>query len=195
MYSSLLRTAQRIYLLLIFLGLTNYAVAQNSKQKTGTKQVQNEKLKGIQWLSLEEVEARMKEKPKKVYIDLYTDWCYWCKVMDKKTFTNASVIEYMNANFYCVHLNAETADSILFQGKKYGRIPNSKTNDLAAQWMKDRISYPTSIFMEENFQNPQPVPGYLEIPVMEMLLKYFGENKHKSVPWETWTKTFKGVWQ
>ncbi|HAD33017.1 MAG TPA: hypothetical protein DCF44_00665, partial [Chitinophagaceae bacterium] len=119
--------------------------------------------KGIQWISLKEAEAKMKVEPKKVYIDLYTDWCYWCKVMDKKTFTNPSVIEYLNQHFYCIHIDAETKDSILFQGKKYGCLPNSKTNDLAVQWMKDRISYPSSIFMEEGFVNPQPVPGYLEI--------------------------------
>jgi thioredoxin-related protein len=160
-----------------------------SEKKTKTAQ------QGIQWISLEEAEAKMKVEPKKVYIDLFTDWCYWCKVMDKKTFTNPSVIDYLNQHFYCIHIDAETKDSILFQGKKYGRLPNSKTNDLAAQWMKDRISYPSSIFMEEGFVNPQPVPGYLEIPVMEMILKYFGENKHKTTPWETWSKTFKGVWK
>jgi thioredoxin-related protein len=160
-----------------------------SEKKTKTAQ------KGIQWISLEEAEAKMKVEPKKVYIDLFTDWCYWCKVMDKKTFTNPSVTDYLNQHFYCIHIDAETKDSILFQGKKYGRLPNSKTNDLAAQWMKDRISYPSSIFMEEGFVNPQPVPGYLEIPVMEMILKYFGENKHKTTPWETWSKTFKGVWK
>lgn len=162
---------------------------EQTEKKTKTTQ------KGIQWISLEEAEAKMKVEPKKVYIDLFTDWCYWCKVMDKKTFTHPSVIEYLNQHFYCIHIDAETKDSVLFQGKKYGRLPNSKTNDLAAQWMKDRISYPSSIFMEEGFVNPQPVPGYLEIPVMEMILKYFGENKHKTTPWETWSKTFKGVWK
>jgi thioredoxin-related protein len=111
-----------------------------SEKKTKTAQ------KGIQWISLEEAEAKMKVEPKKVYIDLFTDWCYWCKVMDKKTFTNPSVIDYLNQHFYCIHIDAETKDSILFQGKKYGRLPNSKTNDLAAQWMKDRISYPSSIY-------------------------------------------------
>lgn len=165
--------------------------AKNEPSEKKTKTTQ----KGIQWISLEEAEAKMKVEPKKVYIDLFTDWCYWCKVMDKKTFTNAHVIEYLNQHFYCIHIDAETKDSILFQGKKYGRLPNSKTNDLAAQWMQDRISYPSSIFMEEGFVNPQPVPGYLEIPVMEMILKYFGENKHKTTPWETWSKTFKGVWK
>lgn len=149
---------------------------------------------GINWMTIEEVEEQMKVEPRKVYVDVYTDWCYWCKVMENKTFSNKKVIEYMNANFYCIHLNAERKDSITFQGKKYGLVPGGKANDLAVRWMKDRISYPTSVFFDEGFLNPQPVPGYLELNSMEMLLKYIAENKHKSIPWEKYSKEFKGTW-
>ena len=72
---------------------------------------------GIHWISLEEAQEKMKSEPKKVYIDLYTDWCGWCKVMDKKTFSHKQVIDFMNTHFYCVRLHAETKDSILFKSK------------------------------------------------------------------------------
>lgn len=155
----------------------------------------NPKAKTIEWRSVEEVEQLMKLEPRKVYIDIYTDWCGWCKVMDKKTFTHPKVIEYLNTKYYSIHLNAERADSVLFQGKKYGRIPNTKTNELAADWMRNKLSYPTSIFFEENFVNPQPVPGYLEVPTLEMILKYLGENQMKTVSWEKYSKEFKGLWK
>lgn len=155
----------------------------------------NPKAKAIEWRSVEEVEQLMKSEPRKVYVDIYTDWCGWCKVMDKKTFTNPKVIEYLNTKFYSIHLNAERADSVLFKGKKFGRIPNSKTNELAADWMRNKLSYPTSIFFEENFNNPQPVPGYLEVPTLEMILKYLGENHMKSISWDKFSKEFKGEWK
>jgi thiol:disulfide interchange protein len=50
------------------------------------------KSSGINWMSVEEVQERMKTEPRKVYVDIYTDWCGWCKVMDKKTFTHPNVI-------------------------------------------------------------------------------------------------------
>jgi thioredoxin-related protein len=121
--------------------------------------------------------------------------CGWCKVMDKKTFSNQKLIEYINSNFYCIHFDAERKDSVTFNGKPYGRIPSTKTNELAADWMRNKLSYPTSIFFDENFANPQPIPGYLETPTMEMILKYFGENKHKSTPWEKYKAEFKGEWK
>lgn len=166
---------------------------QTSGKAKSTNPIKKEK--GINWLTLEEVEEKMKEQPKKVYIDLYTDWCYWCKVMENKTFKSADVIKYMNENFYCIRFNAERADSVTFQGVKYGRIPNSKTNDLAAKWMRDRLSYPTSIFFDENFVNPQPVPGYLEVGMMETIATYLGTNKHKTMPWETYSKSYKPTWK
>lgn len=153
------------------------------------------KSKGINWLSVEEVQVRMKTEPRKVYVDIYTDWCGWCKVMDKKTFSNSKLIEYINTNFYCIHFDAERKDSVTFNGKSYGRIPNTKTNELAADWMRNKLSYPTSIFFDENFVNPQPIPGYLETPTMEMILKYFGENKHKTTPWEKYKAEFKSEWK
>jgi len=173
------------YLILVsfFFLLSPVAKAQSTVNK-----------KQIQWRSVEEVEELMKTAPRKVYVDIYTDWCGWCKVMDSKTFSNPKVIEYLNTNYYAIHLNAERGDTITFQGKKYGRLPNSKTNELAADWMQNRLSYPTSIFFEENFKAPQPVPGYLEVPMLEMILKYLGDAKNKQTPWEKYRSEFKGTW-
>src|SRR5690606_15282352 len=47
---------------------------------------------GINWMTWDEAQVAMKKQPKKVWVDVYTDWCGWCKVMDKKTFSNPEVI-------------------------------------------------------------------------------------------------------
>jgi len=150
---------------------------------------------GIRWMTLDEVQVAMKKQPRKVYMDVYTNWCGWCKVMDRKTFSNKHVIRYMNEHFYAVKLNAEQQDSIRFLGKMYGFSPEHRANEFAVELMRGQMSYPTSIFIEENFQNPQPVPGYLDVAQMEMILKYFGGNLHRSQPFDVYQKNFKGTWQ
>lgn len=73
----------------------------------------------INWLSLEEADSLYKTQPKPMFIDVYTDWCGWCKRMDATTFQDPNVAAYLNNNFYPVKLNAETQRAINFNGKLY----------------------------------------------------------------------------
>jgi thioredoxin-related protein len=127
-------------------------------------------------------------------MDVYTDWCGWCKVMDKKTFSNPDVIEYVNKNFYAVKLNAEQKDSIRFVGKMYGFAPEYRANMFAVELLRGQMSFPTSVVMEENFQNPMPIPGYLDVPTMEKIIKYLGENIYKSKQFPEYEKGFTATW-
>jgi thioredoxin-related protein len=148
----------------------------------------------INWLTMDELQVKMKEKPKKVYMDMYTDWCGWCKKMEASTFTHPDLIKYMNDNFYCVRFNAERKDTFRFMGTAYYFDPAVRANTLAANLMKGKLSYPTSIIMEERYQNPQPIPGYQDVKTMEKILKYFGDNIYKSTQWPDYEKAFKGTW-
>ncbi len=150
---------------------------------------------GIIWLSMDDLQVKMKANPKKVYMDMYTDWCGWCKKMEASTFSNPDVIKYMNENFYCVRFNAERKDTFRFMGKEYFFDPAKRANTLAASLMRDQLSYPTSIIMEERYQNPQPIPGYLSVPEFESIVKYFASNSYKSQKWEDYKKAFVPAWK
>ena len=149
----------------------------------------------VNWMSFEKVAAYMQQTPKKVYIDMYTTWCHWCKVMDKKTLSNPNVAKYLNENFYCIKFNAESKQDITFQGKVYSYDKKRKAHELAIELMNGRLTFPTSVFLEENFKQGQPVPGYLKVKDMEMILKYMGEGKNKTMPWTKWQTDFKPMWK
>ncbi len=148
----------------------------------------------INWISIQEAEQRMKTKPKKILIDVYTSWCGWCKVMDKKTYSNPKVVSYINDNFYAIKLDAETKDSIQFQGQKFGYKQEYKANMLAVQMLNGQMAYPTTVIMEEGFRNPMPLQGYLEVGNMEMVLKYVGEKIYKHTQFDEYQKSFKASW-
>lgn len=159
------------------------------------KKKKNAKETGIKWMTWTEAHAKMKKQPKKVWVDVYTDWCGWCKVMDKKTFSDPQVIKYMNDNFYAVKFNSERDDSIKFRDKVYIIKPENRVNDLAIELMRGQLSYPTNVILEENFQNPIPVAGYQTVPQIEMVMRYLGENHYKTVKWEDYQKSFVGTWK
>lgn len=183
---------------LCVLAIVPSALAGDKKKKA--KEEQKSEVKAddsteIHWMTLDDVQVAMKKQPKKVYMDVYTDWCGWCKVMDKKTFSNKEVIRYMNKNFYAVRLNAERQDSVMFMGKMYGFVPGMRANQLAIDLLGGRMSYPTSVILEENFQNPAPIPGYLNVVTMEKILKYLGENIYKSKQFPDYEKEFVATWE
>ncbi len=157
---------------------------------------QNTEAKGeINWITVEEAEAKMKVKPKKVYIDLYTDWCGWCKVMDKKTFSNPSCAKFMNENYYCVKLNAEKVKTIKYQGKTHTTAANSNVNPLVLEWTNGKLSYPTSLFFDENFKIIQPLPGYLELGTFEEIVKFLNGDNYKKMPFDDYKKLMGERWK
>lgn len=143
------------------------------------KQDQTTPVAKIQWHSLEEAQALMKKEPKKLFVDLYTDWCGWCKVMDKKTFSNEVVAEIMNKHFYAVKFNAEKGDSLSFNGKTF-KLKNRGNGKYFHEWAgaygsnNGRMSYPTTIYFTENLQKIQTIPGYHDPHEMEKILEYLG---------------------
>ncbi|MDF2157900.1 DUF255 domain-containing protein [Algoriphagus sp. CAU 1675] len=107
----------------------------------------------IEWLKFEEAVAANQANPKMLLVDVYTDWCGWCKVMDKNTFTDPEVISYVNENFYAVKLNAEdTERTFEFMGKTYSEAQ-------MASAMRVR-SYPNFVIIEPTLQNITQLPGY-----------------------------------
>lgn len=136
----------------------------------------------VKWLSLAEAEKQYKETPKPYLFDFYTDWCGWCKHMDKTTYTNPVVVSFINSHFYPVRVNAESADTLVFKGKVYAPIQNGNKmiSSLAVEMLGGKLSYPTTVFLYEPAKINLVVPGYLEVLKMQGFLVFFIENAWQS---------------
>jgi thioredoxin-related protein len=101
--------------ILLLLGI----YAFNSKSEVTTTSESSE----IKWLSLEDAMKAAAKSKKGVFIDMYTEWCGPCKMLDRNTFSDKSVIDHINANYHAVKFNAEGNQEVTFNGKKYSN-PN-----------------------------------------------------------------------
>lgn len=116
----------------------------------------------LQWNTLENIEATVKNDPKPVIIDVYTDWCKWCKVMDQQTFSDANVVQYLQQNYHMVKLNAEQKEAINFKGKQYNYVQNGRRgyNQVAAELCKGQLSYPSFVVLDKNLNPVQILKGF-----------------------------------
>lgn len=146
----------------------------------------------VKWMSLEEAVERSKTEKRKIFIDIYTDWCGWCKVMEKETFQNPCIANYLNRNYYPVKFNAEQKKDIVFKGTVYSYVKtgNGGYHSLAAAIMRGKLSYPTSVFLDENLNLIQPLDGYLNIREFEKVMVYFAQDRYRTTPWPKYERTF-----
>ena len=146
----------------------------------------------LKWVTFEEAIELNKTNPKKLLIDLYTDWCGWCKKMDRDTYTNAQIINVINKNFYPVKFNAEQRESVTFDGHTFKFVPRGSrgVHELAAALTQNKLSYPTTVFMDEQIRIIQPLPGYLGPDQMLPILKYIGEDHFKTTTWQDYQKNY-----
>jgi thioredoxin-related protein len=147
----------------------------------------------ISWLTVDEAAAKLQEAPKPVLIDLYTTWCGWCKQMDRKTYSNKQVAQYLSDKFYTVKLDAETHNTVNWQGKSYAFDPQYRCNLFAVYLSHGRLEFPTTIIIVPGYE-PQAIPGYMEPKEIEMLVKYFGEGVYKSKSFDEYRQRFRGNW-
>lgn len=157
-----------------------------------------EDYKNVQWMSWEEAIAEgerakaVGKTPKKIFVDIYTHWCGWCKKMDRETFEQKHIADYLNEHFYPVKFNAEQREPIKFQGKEFKFVAQGARgyHELAAALLNGKMSYPTVVFLTEDIKIIQPIPGYLNQEVFEPILRFFAGNYYQNTKWETFLEVY-----
>jgi thioredoxin-related protein len=177
----------RTYIWIVFTMLYLPCLAQSGAEK-------ETKSETIKWMSFEEAFKKNKEKPKKIFVDVYTDWCGWCKKMDATTFTNPVIVAYMNKNFYCAKLDAERRDTVILDGVKFNPGPSTKrsTHQLAVELLRGKMSYPSYAILDEKGKWINVIPGYYPAADFEPMIHFYGDGIYKKQPWEEFKAGFKG---
>lgn len=148
----------------------------------------------IKWYTFSEAIELNKTNPKKIFIDVYTNWCGWCKKMDQDTFKKESIINELNKNFYAVKFNAEDDRPIKFKTNIYTNpTPNQRrsTHQLAIAILDNKLSYPSYVILDENNERLTVLRGYLSAKKLHPILTYLGENYYVDIKWESFLEMYK----
>jgi thioredoxin-related protein len=146
----------------------------------------------VKWYSFKEAQELNEKQPRPFLIDIYTDWCGWCKHMMKTTYSDPGLASYINAYFYPVKFNAETKDTIEYNHKRYfneSTLPKNP-HQLAKKFLGNSLSYPSTLFVGNNFQFNLLSQGYLDVRKIEPLLIYTVENIFRTTAYEDFSTKF-----
>lgn len=146
----------------------------------------------IEWLSFEEGVERSLNENKKMFIDVYTDWCGYCKKMDRETFEDPEIAAFINENFIPVKFNAEQREAIDFRDHTFSFVAsgNRGYHELAAYLLNNQLSYPTTVFLDEQQNMIFPVPGYHKTNDFDKILHYVAGEYYKTTSWKDFVKEY-----
>ncbi len=147
----------------------------------------------VNWIDFEKAVEKQAEVPKKIFVDVYTDWCGWCRRMDADTYSHPVVAAYLNDNYYPVKLNAEHKEPITFQGVVFeNQNPEGRrhAHDLAAALLQGKMGYPSIVLIDEESNIITSIPGFKQAIDMEYILYFFHNDIYKDTSWEDFQAGF-----
>ncbi len=139
---------------------------------------------GLKWTNFTEGVKEAKAMNKKVLIDVYTDWCGWCKKMESDTYSDQKVKDYLVKNFVLVRLNAESNDKEM--------IDTTEITDAQLASAFRVNGYPTTIFLQSDGHPITAAPGYMGPAKFLNVLEFIGGNFYQKMGFEQFLKS-KGV--
>lgn len=187
-----LYTKQFITMLKSYLPIIILFITQSFHLKA---QAPAEELTGpTKWYTFAQAVELQKKNPKPIMVDVYTSWCGPCKMMSANTFGNPLIAKYLNENFYPVKFNAETFDSVMFNGYLFvnKNAPGTPrpVHDFAISILDSKLVYPSIVFINENVQRIQVLTGYYQPAQFEPIMKFFGSGKYIGTSFDDFQKTF-----
>lgn len=134
----------------------------------------------ITWTTFEEGVTQAQKEQKLLVVDFYTDWCHWCKVMEKETYGNDDVVAYAKEKAVMARINAETVEKVKFRDAAYSGRELSM--------MFGVRGFPTTVFMNAKGELITSISGFIPADRFKLILKYLADNWYEKMKFDEFEK-------
>lgn len=155
----------------------------------------------VKWMTLEQAMAAQQEKPKKIFIDFYADWCGPCKIMDKNTYGHQEIANFLNENYYAVKFDAEGKESVTVFGRIFSNpeFSSGKKRNSMHDFTKfmNVNSVPSIVFLDEQSMPITNINGFLTAKELDPYLRIISSDEYKKfksrAEWENYQRKMKST--
>jgi thioredoxin-related protein len=145
----------------------------------------------INWLPLKEALTKNQENPKGIFLTFYTKSSAASSVMLVNAFSHNLDAKFMNENFYCVRIDAQTTDTLIWDKQYVNKKEPGNYNDLAKTMMKDKMQFPSIFFFDKTNRLILNENLYLSPEALYLLANYVKSESYKTKQFADFIKTFK----
>jgi thioredoxin-related protein len=128
--------------------------------------------------SLEKALVDAKSQDKLVLVDVYTNWCNWCKKLDRDVYPAPEVQKELHSYFMSAKINAESGTLHTFGSKQRSE------SQIAAEWKV--TGYPTILFLNPAGDIIERLSGYMPPKDFASALRYIGTRAYHTTSFEQW---------
>lgn len=138
----------------------------------------------IKWVDFEDAIAMQKEKPSKIFLFVYTDWCDYCKYTKETLLKHQPFIDAVNNDFIPVQFNAEQTKEVHFMGHDLGIQEDSGYHYLPIILMEGKMEFPGFLFINEQTQVVSKQNGVKDdVNDFTDYVRYIGSDAYLSTKW------------
>ena len=134
----------------------------------------------IEWNRFDKGVELARKENKMLVVDFYTDWCQWCKVMDKETYKNAGVVDYTRKKVVMAKINAETTERFKFGDATYSGRELSM--------MFGVNGFPSTVFISSTGELITSISGFIPAQRFTCIVQYLAEDWYQKVKFEDFEK-------
>lgn len=185
---------KQIFSLLLTLTIASCGLWAQKSVATTAKNMTANPRNQIQWTTIENA-SQMKDNTKLYFVDFYTNWCGWCKRMDKDVFSDTTIIKLMNRYYVPVKFNAEGNSEFSWKGTKYVGTPvppngRPTLHSFTRTMLGNQMGFPSFIVYGKDRSTITVLQGYQPVEDLTIVLWYFASGDYRKYSYEKYQSIF-----